>query len=433
MPQVSEHIERVTGHKPLTHTNPDAAVALGAAIQLLLKDEEYVICDLTAAPQQPAKKGFGISRGPAKKPAGDEGILSRYSGPVGKSAELDGVLSMSKRDVQPHGMGVISVNPEGTEYINENIIPPSSRIPIKSARAFSFYTSAKEENEVEIYVLEGTDAPLQCEIREKYVASGIKHVKGGPATIRVQYSFDRNGIIHVQVRQGNENRDLPIRREKLDYVEIEKFGRPIPEEERMVAQERTVVMAVDVSGSMYAKEKGKYAIDHAKEAMCEFARSCEGTGTKVGAMCVSDRTLWTIHPTDDIAACVRAIENIECCCTGACNAAHPFDDILNELKNESGQRFAIVLADGVWEKQSLAIERAKACHKAGIEIAAIGFGTADNKFLRAISSQTDLAIMTKQTELTHSFGKIAQSMGSGGAKTGKGNDSGHADTWETND
>lgn len=271
MPQVSEHLERVTGHKPLTHTNPDAAVALGAAIQLLLKDEDYEVCDLSAAPQQPAKKRFGLGRTPAKTPAGDEGILSRYKGPIGKSTELDGVLSMSKRDVQPHGMGVISVNPEGTEYINENIIPPSSRIPIKSARAFSFYTSAKEENEVEVYVLEGTGAPLQCEIREKYVASGIKHVKGGPAKIRVQYSFDRNGIIHVQVRQGDENRDLPIRREKLDYVEIEKFGRPIPEEERRVAQERTIVMAVDVSGSMYAKEGGKTAIEQAKEAMCAFA------------------------------------------------------------------------------------------------------------------------------------------------------------------
>ena len=431
MPQVSEYLEKITGKKPLAHVNPDAAVALGAAIQLQLPDEEYEVCELSAMP----KKGSGMMKAKQQtgRSAGGEDLLSRFKGPVGQSQETD-LLTIRKRDVQPHGMGVISVNAEGTAYINENIIPPSSRIPIKSARAFSYYTSAREANEVEIYVLEGMDVPLRCEIRDKYVASGIRHVSGRPTTIRVQYSFDRNGIIHVQVRQEDDNKDLPIRREPIDYSEMEKFARPIPVEPKVVRKEKTIVMAVDVSGSMYTRDtQDVTAIDRAKEAMCKFARDYEGEGTKIGVLCVSDRTQWVIRPTGDINACIKAIQGIECCCTGVCNAADPFEDIRNELARKSGDRLAIVLADGVWENQSRAVGRAKDCHRAGIEIAAIGFGTADQKFLNEISSQQDLAIMTTQTELSHSFGKIAQSIGTGSQRMGKDNESNITRTWDTND
>ena len=424
MPQVAEKLEQLTGRKPLMHTNPDAAVALGAAIQLALPDEDYEEWTVVAKP----KKGIGAQKA-AAIPEGDA-ILSRFRGPVGKAQESD-LLMMRKRDVQPHGMGVISVSPDGKEYINENIIPPSSRIPIKAARAFAYYTSAHEKNEVEIYVLEGTDAPLRCEIREKYVASGISHVSGGPATIRVQYSFDRNGIIHVQARQGNENRDLPIRREPINYAEMEKFGKPIPEENRVSSAERTIVMAVDVSGSMYSRDAQDIcAIDRAKEAMCKFAQDYAGTGVKVGAMCVSDSTKWVIRPTSDISKCVKAIKDIECCCTGVGNETDPFDDILNELGSCKGERYAIVMADGAWYHQDKAIQKAQRCHQKGIEIAAIGFGTADTRFLDKISSKKDLAIMTTQTELSRSFGKIAQSIGGGGSRSGKSNETAAAETAE---
>src|SRR5699024_3508498 len=43
---------------------------------------------------------------------------------------------------------------------------------------------------------------------------------------RVQYSYDDNGIIHVQARQGDSNRDLPIRKDDAPS-DISKFGRPV--------------------------------------------------------------------------------------------------------------------------------------------------------------------------------------------------------------
>lgn len=71
---------------------------------------------------------------------------------------------MSHLDVVAHAMGVIAVNCEGTHYINKTIVPANQKIPVKCAEAFHYYTSARGENEVEIYVLQGTKAPLECQI-----------------------------------------------------------------------------------------------------------------------------------------------------------------------------------------------------------------------------------------------------------------------------
>src|SRR5699024_10274243 len=130
--------------------------------------------------------------------------VSKYSlpGTVGKEIALNNALCMSHVDVVAHAMGVIAVNAEGTHYINKTIVPANQRIPVKCAEAFHYYTSARGENEVEIYVLQGIKTPLDCEIIGKYVVSGISHNRNdNPTTIKIQYSYDINGIVHVQARQ----------------------------------------------------------------------------------------------------------------------------------------------------------------------------------------------------------------------------------------
>lgn len=113
-------------------------------------------------------------------------------------------LSVSHTDIVAHAMGVIAVNDQGTSYINKTIIPANQRIPCKCAEAFRFYTSEDGKNEVEIYVLQGTGAPLECNITGKYIVSGIRHNrKDNPTVIHIQYSYDVNGMIHVQARQND--------------------------------------------------------------------------------------------------------------------------------------------------------------------------------------------------------------------------------------
>lgn len=437
MPQVSEFLTKLTGKQPIAHVNPDEAVALGAAMQTMLQDEEYVVYSVPAkkaAADAPASKGLFsfMKKEPPKPAAVSQGttndIVLKYSKPVKQAETLADVALIGKRDVQAHGMGIISVNPEGTAYINENIIPPNMPIPVKSARAFQFHTTARGDNELEIFVLEGEGKPLECDINAKYVVSGIRHIKGSPTTIRVQYSFDRNSIIHVQVRQENDQRDLPIKKVPIDPDEMYKYGKPIDPNDFKAQSDLTIVMAVDVSGSMMGSP-----LADAKSAMISFVKQYEDTGAYIGVMVVSDRVAWVCKPTSNYSQCIQAINSITVGMTGGCNAAHPFADIENYFRSEDGNQYAIILADGMWENQNRAITAAKSCHRAGIEIAAIGFGSADKEFLNAVSSQQDLSILTQQSELTKSFGKIAQSIGTGSGKKGQHGANNITDTWETND
>lgn len=433
MPQVSAFLQQRTGKKPLTHVNPDEAVALGAAMQTELKEEGYLVYTGPAAKRTDGgSRGLlGVMKGSKSVPeAPQEDIALKYAGPVQPAQTLANVAMIGKRDVQAHGMGVISADEAGKEYVNANIIPPNMAIPVKAARAFKFYTKPGDDNELEVYVLEGDGKPLEALTNDKYIASGIRHVPGGETIVRVQYSFDRSGIIHVQVRQEGDHRDLPIRKEPINQQDLDKFDRPIEQDESMIRSDLTIVLAVDVSGSMSGSP-----LEDAKKAMVSFVNQYQHSGAKIGVIIVANSAKWVKRPTDDYAACIRAINGIECGAeVGYGNSAHPFGEIEQELGGMSGSRYAIVLADGVWYHQDAACKGAKRCNKAGIETAAIGFGAADKAFLDSISSNKDLSILTQQSELTRSFGKIAQCIGgAGGSRKGKGGEESIAETWETND
>jgi hypothetical protein len=67
-----------------------------------------------------------------------------------------------------------------------------------------------------------------------------------------------------------------------------------------------------------------------------------------------------------------------------------------------------VLADGVWSCQPQAIEIARQCHQKGIQIIAIGFGSADQAFLSSIANSEQGALFVSQSDLTATFENIAQ-------------------------
>lgn len=416
MRQVSTYLKRISGHTPLAQVNPDEAVALGAAIQVHLPLPEYSVISMVPPAESNADSGSFFKFKKASQKVAP--ITSKYSlqGTVGKETALNNALCMSHVDVVAHAMGVIAVNADGTHYINKTIVPANQRIPVKCAEAFHYYTSARGDNEVEIYVLQGVKSPLECEIIGKYVVSGISHDRNdNPTTIKIQYSYDINGMVHVQARQGNRTVDLPIREESVP-ADMSKFGRPIdPEEMRSAAEALSVVMAVDVSGSMSGKP-----IDDARNAMCHFVDNFEDYpgDVKIGVIAVSDRSQVVQTLTSNLSECKASIRSITECMTGVCNAGHPFNDFQSMLRRVKGKRLGIVLADGMWENQSLAVREARKCHKMDIDITGIGFGSADEQFLRDISSGDIDSMLVDQSELTQSFGKIAQEIG-GGSNTGK--------------
>jgi uncharacterized protein YegL len=203
------------------------------------------------------------------------------------------------------------------------------------------------------------------------------------------------------------------------------YGRPIEKQEVKVV-ETSVYLALDVSGSM----SGDPMTD-AQKAMCSFVDNMDMSVTRIGIIAVSDRSEVVLDLCSDAGKCKKAINSMTCGQTGICNNAHPFDDIIT-LQREKGRRFAIILADGMWSDQNIAVSAAKRCHAAEIEIAAIGFGTADSQFLKDISSSDANALKVSQSEFIQTFGKIAQSMGNSGGK-GSGKDAlidTNTETWE---
>lgn len=216
MPQISRYLSALFGKKPISHVNPDEAVALGAAIQAEKENVQYV-------PLMVMEKGG--------RKVTDRGQPEPGSGAMVKPAKKLGNLGLiSLRETTAHAMGVIAVNDEENCYYNEIIIPANHPRPVRAAKKFRYYTAPDSDNRLEIYMLQGDSFnPLECLIPYRYIVSGIRHVDKGDITgviIRVQYSYDDNGVIHVQARQGNETVNLPIRREEAP-ADNARFGQPV--------------------------------------------------------------------------------------------------------------------------------------------------------------------------------------------------------------
>lgn len=409
MRQVASYLRGVSGHIPLCQVNPDEAVALGAAIQAHLPLPMYTV--ITTEVSKDENNLNHVLPFNFKKKASllETDKTTLYPRTVGKEYALNNALSMSHIDVVAHAMGVIAVNVEGTAYINKTIVPANQAIPVKCAEAFHYYTSPRGENEVEIYVLQGEKAPLDCEIIGKYVVSGITHDRNNnPTVIKIQYSYDVNGMIHVQARQGTSEVDLPIREEAVP-TDMSQFGRAIDQSE-IAVETLAVVMAVDVSGSMSGQP-----IEDARNAMCHFVDKFEDYpgDVEIGVIAVSDRSQVVQPLTGNLNKCKASIRSVTECMTGACNEGHPFFDIQMMLGEIKGRKLGIVLADGIWNNQGRAVQEACKCHEMGIDITGIGFGNADEKFLHDISSGDIQSMLVDQSELTQSFGKIAQEIGEG--------------------
>lgn len=217
MRQVPRYLEEISrGHKPLSQVNPDEAVALGAAIQ--------------ASKANGAYNALSVQVIDGRKVTDRSNTGLSLNAPVKEEKKLSGVGLMCLTETTAHAMGIVAINDEGNRYYNEVIIPANHPRPVRAAKRFRFFTSPNSSNELAIYVLQGDhEDPAKCQITGKYVVTGIRHVDQGETigtVMRIQYSYDENGIIHVQARQEQSNTDLAIRRENVPE-DTSMFGGPV--------------------------------------------------------------------------------------------------------------------------------------------------------------------------------------------------------------
>lgn len=383
MRMIHKYIERMSGKQPLSGINADEAVALGAAIRANIDSNGNVVPVLG-------------------------GTLSR---PKSSNLYIQGAKAVS--DVTSHSLGMISISPDGEKYINSTIIKKNSKIPADNTKSFKFKTRAGN-NELEVYVLQGDfERPLDNTIINKYVITKIERTSSPTSIIDLTYRYTSNGVIEVSAVQKENHRKLPIRIEPIPEDMGWTDGSPKDQAGNFGTSGVNIILAIDLSGSMDGEP-----IEKAQKAMHEFVARLEEGNTKIGIVVFANKVKCVLPLSGGFKDVDNIISKLSAINVGIGNSAEPFTTALTLfkgelLKNESEIRYIIVLTDGEWYHKEQAINAAKECHRSGIEVMALGFGTADYKFLKKIASTDEFASLTSLAELSGSFSKIAQAISEG--------------------
>lgn len=379
MKMVQNYVKKMCGKEPLHGINVDEAVALGAAIKANLLEKPVAF--LSGAKRQ-------------------EPLLT-----------IAGAKKVT--DVTAHSMGMISQNKDGNKYINSIIIPKNHTIPVSESKTYKLSTRQKS-NEMEIYIVQGEHPrALDNAISGLYIVKNIEKI-GSSSEIEVTYTYTSDGIIEVTAKQKETGKILKI--EKHDVPDDMSWTDLDPRDHmksKGIASEVEVILCIDLSGSMYFDDR--QPIIKATQAMLDFVAQMDSFQVKIGLLAFADRHQMVSVPTANYKALKEAIKNVQSVRVGGCNEDQPFTEGYNYFrKSDADVKYLIVLTDGVWDNQSKAINEAHKCHKNGIEVIALGFGTADRTFLKEIASADDFASLTNLNELSTSFTKIAQEIGGGG-------------------
>lgn len=374
MPMVSQWVEEMSGKTPLRGVNVDEAIALGAAIQAHLDVNQETAPEAT------------LLLGGAKNVV----------------------------DVMSHSLGLVAENKDRSRYLNSIIIPKNKHIPSVESRPYQLHTRPNRSNQWDAYMTQGeSENPTECKVIGKYVFSDIQHTAAGFAVLDISYAYDISGMIQVEAVQRDTGKPLKLTVEPVP-ADMSWLALP-PEQHVEEVMHTTVAFAIDLSGSM----SGTPLIE-AKKAAKKFINQLDLAHTSVGLIAFADRVGITHDITQNAKKLYAAIDSWSIGSVGGGNSAHPFTDSLNMLKHAEGPTFLVVLTDGLWYAESVAIAGAKKCKQQDIEIIAVGFGSANQAFLRQIATSDANAMLTNQAGLVSSMSKIAQVMTSSGGAISQG-------------
>ncbi len=381
MRMIRDYVTEMCGNPPLGGVNVDEAVALGAAIRANITEKGEAV---------PALGGlFGRRKG--------GGLL------------VQGAKAVS--DVTAHSLGMISISPDGEEYINSVIIRKNTQIPAANTKPFYLRTRSKG-NELEVYVLQGEfHRPLDNTILHKYVISKIQRTDPPNSVIEVTYQYTADGVVQVSARQKETGKTLPV---KVEPVPEDMSWTDLSPREHQgggKAPAVDVVLAIDLSGSMCGDPTRK-----AIAAMQDFVDQMDEDTARIGIVAFADQVREVLPLTGDFGRVRQVISGLAEVDVGVCNEAQPFTAAYGMLrKRESDVRYIVVLTDGCWSNTSYAVDAAERCHRSEMEVMALGFGSADYDFLKKIASTDDFAALTDLSQLGSTFSKIAQAIGEGSA------------------
>ncbi|MBO4348079.1 MAG: Hsp70 family protein [Candidatus Methanomethylophilaceae archaeon] len=336
-----------------------------------------------------------VAKGAALLATSDEGRISKR-----KPGEVDTRI-MKVSDAIAHSLGALAEDSSGTRYINDVIIPRSSKIPAVEKRPFEIRKGNFTEK-IDIYTLQGESKhPLECTVLKMVTAEGIEN-DGRGVKIEIEYSYDRSGMVNVQAFQDGK----PLTMVKGEVPEdVSWMGKPI-ERQKMESVPVYVILSMDLSGSMCGKP-----IKNATKAAHDFVSMLPNARFAVIGYANKTKVLCTDKSAKEVGRYIDALQDTE---VGGGNTAHPFDEILRISPRGKFKVFEITLTDGMWSCCPAAIESASKCMDVGIGCIAVGFGSADYKFLKKISSMDEGALMSSVDGLSATFSTIASTISTGG-------------------
>ena len=366
MPAVRRRVEEVFDRPPMGGVNEDEAIALGAAI---------VAAD-------------GAGR---------------------KAADSTSYALPAIFDVTNHSLGMIAENEDRTAYVNSIILKKNRQIPCEETKEY-----LHRADRLEIFMTQGEgDKPNYVDYVGKYVVAGIpRRGKGVKVKVKITYRYDMNGTVAVSASTEESSRPLSVTTEDLPSDVPDRFLKP---PKRAVAEKMTVYIVVDCSWSMSGEP-----MREAKRAALGFLSSTERSRCSIGVIAFADQVKTVLKASareSSIRSAIDRLDDVDDIGWGT--SADPFPEVARRLRRASGGRFAIVLTDGEWAGDLPAVKRnARDCHGAGIEVIAIGFGDANERFLREIASSDEAAFYTGMNQLGSTFSTIGQVLTESGGETG---------------
>ncbi len=368
MPMVRQFVKQMSGRDPRAGVNVDEVVALGAAVQASMV-EGTATTDATP----------------------------RFS--------LAGMRRVS--DVMSHSLGVVALSADGKSYVNDVVIRRNAPIPAEEAKSYVHATHGGANDRLEVYLTQGeSPQPIDCTVLGKYVFTGF-HVTDRDVKVDVSMSYDANGIVQVRAVQRDTGHRLTMEVEPVPD-DLSWLGQP-PETggDPENATLTRVYLLIDVSSSMAGAP-----LMEAQSAARAFLDRCDFTRTEVGLVSFSDVVTLQADATDNARKVQAAINRLEA--DGTTNLAEAVSLARTHLHKTDRRRYVVILTDGYPDAAEAAVAEASRAKAEGIDIVAIGIGSADRDYLRRLASTESGSIFASHGQLVSTFGHIARMIAEGG-------------------
>lgn len=378
LPAVRRMVKERSGIDVIIHEDTDVAVAKGAALLANASAGSVV---------------FGVTRTAPN--------------------QASGLSVRTFRDVTGHGLGTLVTDADFTKYLNQIMIERNSPIPASSRRRFQIPKHNKTDH-LDVYVIQGeSEYPLDSgnRILNMYVAKGLDN-DGKGLEIDIDFKYDNSGMVQIEAFQGKKS--LLIEKGTVPE-DVSWMGRPPVAEVIDIRQEKYIILALDMSGSMYGKPM-KEAID----AMKGFVRDL--ADDMFAVVLFSDRVM-KLHGFESSDATRSALDTIPNYDTGAGTNANPITHpIMEELLNEALERtqgiensvFVVTLTDGEWYGAGCdPSSKVQEYTRKGAGCIGIGFGHVSKEMIRKLSSTDASALKANYGGLKSTFSAIASNINSG--------------------